>query len=378
MLKIPHILMVGSTSRGGGKTSFVCSLIERFCPKHGIIGIKVTTVQKADGTCPRGGRGCGVCSSLEGHFSITEETDSRANKDTCRMLAAGAKKVLWMRVLKKYLEEGLDALLDIIGNDAVSICESNSLREVVEPGVFIMLKGAAEEDAKASAKGVMRYADRIVRFDGNKFDISDDDIELIDGRWACKMQATVVIMAGGESVRMGRDKSMLPLDGRPMIKYIYDQIRPYFEQVLISANDASKYSFLGLEVVADKVKGKGPIGGIASALKASANELNFIIGCDIPQVDVDLMKTLLREGRSFDAIIPRIGRAEYEPLFAVYRKSVIKAVEAALSSGNNRIMDALSCCKVGYIDLTETQRPRNINTLNDYRRFAGRENDAVV
>jgi len=378
MLKIPNMLMVGSTGRGGGKTRFVCSLVSRFRSSGDIAGIKVTTVQKADGTCPRGGQGCGVCSSLEGHFYITEETDSRADKDTCRMLAAGAKKVLWLRVLKKYLEEGLDALLDVIGNDAVSVCESNSLRSIAEPGVFIMLKGPNEQDAKTSAKGVIRYADRIVFFDGDRFDIDVDEIELINNRWACKLQATAVIMAGGESIRMGRDKTLLPIDGRPMIKYIYDQLRPYFKQVIISANDASKYGFLGLETVADKVKGKGPLGGITSALKDSANELNFIIACDIPQVDIDLMKAMLREGRSFDAVIPRIGRAEYEPLFAVYKKNILKAVEAALLSGNNRIIDALSCCKIRYIDLTETQRPGNINTLDDYRRFVGKENNAVV
>ena len=113
-------------------------------------------------------------------------------------------------------------------------------------------------------------------------------------------------------------------------------------------------------------------------MRASANELNFIIGCDIPKVDIDLMKTLLRQGRDFDAVIPRIAGAEYEPLFAVYKRSALKAIEKALLSGNNRIIDALSGCKVWYIELTQMQRIENINTPEDYRRLAGKEKDVGV
>jgi len=128
MLNVPGMLMVGAVDRGVGKTRFACSLISRFSSQCGIVGIKVTTVDKADGTCPRGASGCGVCSSLKGHFYITEETNSLTDKDTCRMLTAGASRVFWLRVLRSHLEEGIAALLDIIGDDAISVCESNSLR----------------------------------------------------------------------------------------------------------------------------------------------------------------------------------------------------------------------------------------------------------
>lgn len=158
--------------------------------------------------------------------------------------------------------------------------------------------------SKASAKNAAGYADRVVTFDGDKFDIGVDEIELSGGRWLCRMKATAIIMAGGGSVRMGRDKSMLPIKTEPMIKHIFEQLRPHFNQVLISADDASKYGFLGVEVVGDKVKGRGPLGGIASALAASANEINFVIACDIPQVDVELVRMMVRQSSSFDAVVP--------------------------------------------------------------------------
>jgi molybdopterin-guanine dinucleotide biosynthesis protein A len=378
MLKIPGMLMVGAVDGKAGKTEFACSLITRFGSQCNIIGIKVTAIEKAGGRCPRGMSDCGVCSSLEGNYSIIEETNSRAYKDTCRMLAAGASRVFWLRALKTHLEQAITELLDIIGDDAVSVCESNSLRRVVEPGLFVMVKGCGGQSSKASAKDVAKYADRIVLFDGNEFDIGADEIELTDGRWACKLQATAIIMAGGDSYRMGQDKSMLPVKTQPMIKHIVDRLRPHFNQILISSSDVSKYSFLDVEVVPDKAAAKGPLAGIASALEASANDVNFVMACDIPQVDTVLIKTMLRESKDWEAVIPRIGLSQYEPLFAVYRKGTLGAIKAALLSGNYRITDALSRCTVKYIDLTDAQRPRNLNTMKDYLEFVGRQNDDTV
>jgi len=372
--------MVGAVGRGTGKTKFACSLISKFGSRCNIIGIKVTTIEDANSGCPRGESGCGVCSSLEGHYYITEETDSQADKDTCRMLASGASRVFWLRVLKTHLEEGTAALLDIIGDDAVSVCESNSLRRVVEPGLFVLVKSCDTENYKASAKDVAQYADRIVLFDGNEFDINLDEIELVDGVWVSKMKATAIIMAGGDSARMGQDKSMLLIRDKPMIKHIVDQLRPHFNQILISSSDTSKYSFLGVEIIPDRVADQGPLMGIASALKASANVLNFVIACDIPQVDMALVRMMLRQARGYDAVVPTTGPSQYEPLFAVYKKDILATIEDALSSGQRRIIDALSRCRVKYIDLSKTdvQQLRNLNTMNDYREFVRKENDVTI
>ncbi|UCC22250.1 MAG: molybdenum cofactor guanylyltransferase, partial [Planctomycetota bacterium] len=277
MIEVPGMVMVGAMARGGGRTKLACLLIERFGPQQDVIGIKVTTVKDAESGCPRGESECVVCSSLQGEYEIVEETDAKGDKDTCRMLASGAGRVFWLRVLRPHLEEGIGKLLEIIGTDAVSVCESNSLRRVVEPGLFFMVEREGGEEEKASARDVVRQADRIVIFDGNEFDMGIDEVELADGRWTCKLKATAIIMAGGESVRMGRDKSMLPVGGRSMIEHIANQIRPHFDQVLISADDKAKYGFLGVDVISDEVSGRGPLGGIASGLKGSANEFYFVV-----------------------------------------------------------------------------------------------------
>ncbi|RKY11389.1 MAG: hypothetical protein DRP65_04400 [Planctomycetota bacterium] len=368
MIELAGMLMVGSLGRGLGKTELACSLIKKFSPKYDIVGIKVTPVSDTESSCPRG-RGCGACSSLEGHYEITAETDGKSDKDTCRMLAAGAKRVFWLRALKAHLEEGILALVDVVGNDAISVCESNSLRQVAEPGLFIMVKGDEDQEPKSSAVEVAGLADLKVGFDGTGFDIDMDGIGPADGRWSYRAKATAIIMAGGPGRRLGQDKSMLDVAGKPMIKHIYDQLRPHFNQILISSSDVSKYDFVGVEVVPDRIAGQGPLMGIASAMEASANEMNFVIACDVPQVDTFLMRRMLRQCRDCDGVVPRLGDSRYEPLFAVYRKSMLKAVNKLLASGERKIDQVYNHCEISYVDIANSRRPVNINTMADYRKF---------
>lgn len=363
--------MIGSAGRNAGKTELACSLIKKFRASRDVVGIKVTTIKRKDGTCPRGGRGCGVCSSLVGDYCITEETDARSRKDTSRLLAAGAERVFWLRVMKPRLAEGIAALSDIIGRDAISVCESNSLRTVVEPGLFIMVVARKPGRHKASAAAVREYADRTVLFDGEELDIDLNDIDLVDGEWILREHATVIVLAGGESTRMKQDKAMLPINGGPMIGRVCNQLRYHFDQILVSANDFGKYAFLGIDVIPDRVPGQGALMGIASALEASANDLNLVVACDIPEVDITFARRMLREAEDCDAVVPRTDEGFIEPLFAVYRKSVLGAMNDVLSAGERRVRAVFERCRVRYIDLPNAKRLKNLNTMEEYKRYLG-------
>jgi len=407
MFKLDGMLMIGSAGSNVGKTELACTLLKKFCKTSDIIGIKVTTIKDKDGQCPRGGEGCGVCSSLEGVYCITEETDSSSGKDTARLLSAGARRVFWLRVLKEHFQEGTTALLDIIGPDSVSICESNSLRQVVEPGLFLMVRNRNLKIWKNSARQVKKYASRIVISDDSRFDFDLDRLKLRDGKWIisrtkisaedkavntyrtgprrsqfwCGTKATAIIMAGGGSSRMGTDKSMLPIKGQSMIEAICEQLRGSFDQILISADEVDKFAFLGFEVVLDKVPEQGPLMGIASALEASANELNFVIACDIPKINLSCVNRMLTEAveSQADIVVPTTRKREfsktgkrdtrYEPLFAIYRKSALKAINKALSSGKRKITDVFTLCTVKHIELDDTDWLVNLNTMADYEEF---------
>jgi molybdopterin-guanine dinucleotide biosynthesis protein A len=259
--------------------------------------------------------------------------------------------------------------LKIIGNDAISICESNSLRQIVEPELFLITRNKDSNVWKNSAQQVRKYADRIVVSDGSNFDLSLDRIKLADGKWTLLEKATAIILAGGGSRRMGTDKSMLTIEGRPIIERTCQQLADSFEQIIISANDKDKFEFLGFEVVPDKVPEQGPLMGIASALEASANELNFVVACDIPRIELRDVRRILFEAidSEADIIVPVTSEEKYEPLFAVYRKSALKTINKVLSSGERKIGDVFDLCKVKKVELWTSLV--NLNTMGEYEEF---------
>ena len=369
MIKIDRMLMIGSAGTNVGKTELACALLRRFSVQRDIAAIKVTAIGDKDGQCPRGGEGCGVCSSLEGNFSISQETDRHSDKDTSRLLSAGASRVYWLRVLKTHLEEGAAALVETLGAHTTCICESNSLRRVVEPGLFLLARRQNSKPWKESAQQVQRYADRIATARETTFDLDLNRIELVGGKWKLREKAAAIILAGGDSRRMGTDKSMLPVSGQPLIAGICEQLRECFDQVLVSANDADKLAFLDLEIIPDRVPGQGPLMGIASTLEASAHELNFVLACDIPHVELRYVRRMLSEAAETraDIVVPITGERQYEPLFAVYRKSALEAINKVLSSGGRKITDAFALCEVTCVEL-DTDLV-NLNTMAEYEKF---------
>jgi len=332
MLELSGMLIVGARSKADGKTTFTCDLIKRFSAETDVVGLKISTIDSLNADHHPDITGYRSSDAPMRSYCITEEKATGTHTDTDRMARAGAAKVLWLQALNSHLGEGISELASILGDETISICESNRARKVVEPGVFVMIRGAHEAPWKPSAQEVVRHADRIIVFEGGKFDIDLNDIQLLDGQWAIRMPATAILLAGGGSTRMGQDKTMLPIDGQPMIKHVYEQLQPHFSQVLISSNNACLHDFIGATVVADDVADRGPLMGIASALRASVNEVNFVIACDMPEIDIGLVKAMLQQAGDYDAVVLKVGSALYEPLFAVYKKSALSAIEGVLRS----------------------------------------------
>jgi len=372
MFKSSNILCIGSAGRNSGKTEFACELIRKYRRQETVIGIKITTIDE-DRPCPRGGDSCGVCKSFTGKYSIDEERDGPAGKDTVRMMNAGADKVYWLRVRKKHLREGVFALCQLLGSSACVICESNSSRQVLEPGFFLVMRELKSRVIKKTCRDVIKYADKVVTFHGSGWDISPDDVNYADGKWSYQESATAVVLAGGNSRRMGRDKSLLSIDGKPMIEHIMDQLRPNFKHLIISANDIEKYDFLNIPVVSDQLKGKGPLMGILSSLEKSRTDFNFVTTCDAPDINFPIVRGMLKTAEDYDAVIPMTGDDLYEPLFAVYRKSVIDPCRELIAAGETKISKLFDRIKIKYLPLDQPHWYKNINTWEDYDEYTHRD-----
>lgn len=172
LLPLPHFLIIGAYSRNAGKTTFSCDMIRRY---PGLLtALKVTIIKENSSGCSRGGEGCGVCTSLKKPFEITEETDKSLQKDTARLLKAGASRVIWLRVRENALQQGLSALLEELEPGQPVLCESNSLVSYINPGLFLLLKARGEERKKDSARLVEDRANLIIETDpeGSDFDLS--------------------------------------------------------------------------------------------------------------------------------------------------------------------------------------------------------------
>lgn len=359
------MLLIGAAGRNAGKTALACSIINNVSRHHRLIGIKVTTIDDDRATCPHG-KGCGSCDTLDGDFSIVEESGGDSGKDTARMLEAGASRAFWLRVRKPHLSDGLEALMNRIGENSAIVCESTSARASIEPGLFLIAKHVDCDNRKQSAAVAWDAADRIVSFDGRSFDIDPCALSVSHGRWTLKRDATAIIMAGGSSSRMGKDKAMLEIGGRPMISRVVDQLRPHFKEILISAADPLQYLFLDLPVVVDSEERRGPLMGIASAIAASSHDLNFVHACDIPVTDIGLMQRLIRASVGHDAAVARLSKYRMEPLFAVYRKGALVAMEKSLEAGDGRISSAFDFLNVKFLDLSDGSTLMNLNTPEEY------------
>jgi molybdopterin-guanine dinucleotide biosynthesis protein A len=104
---------------------------------------------------------------------------------------------------------------------------------------------------------------------------------------------TGIILSGGKSSRMGRNKSFLKVGETTIVERVRDLLQGIFQDVILITNDPNEYKFLGLPMFEDVYKHKGPLAGIHSGLIHSSNEINFIISCDIPLITLEMIKYLV-------------------------------------------------------------------------------------
>ena len=100
---------------------------------------------------------------------------------------------------------------------------------------------------------------------------------------------TGIILAGGKSQRMGTDKGLLLLDGKPFVSYIYEALQPIVGENCIIVSSNPDYDCLGCTRVEDIIPTKGPRGGISTGLKYSKTKMNIVISVDAPLVSTALL-----------------------------------------------------------------------------------------
>ena len=144
---------------------------------------------------------------------------------------------------------------------------------------------------------------------------------------------------------MGRDKAMLAPGGIPLLMRIAALLAPLAGPPTI-IGPPTRYSALGYNVIPDDAPGIGPLGGIATALRHSNQPWNLIVGCDLPFLTSQWLDYLTARAveSNADAVVPESDSGA-EPLCAMYRKTCVTPVLAAISQGTRKVTDALSASK---------------------------------
>jgi molybdopterin-guanine dinucleotide biosynthesis protein A len=184
---------------------------------------------------------------------------------------------------------------------------------------------------------------------------------------------TGLVLAGGASQRMGRDKAFLELDGRPLIQIVVERMMGICSEVLIVSGDVAPYAGFGVPVVQDRFPDVGVLGGLHAGLYTASYELSLAVGCDMPFLKPDLLRAFARWAAGVDVALLRRGE-HVEPLHAAYRRTCLPAMEKAIRAGKRRIVSFFPEVRVRYVTLEEV-RPldpqlisfRNLNTLQEWQ-----------
>lgn len=160
-----------------------------------------------------------------------------------------------------------------------------------------------------------------------------------------KHNVTGIILAGGASSRMRKDKGLCEFKGKPLINYAIEALVPICDTVLISSNNIVGYESFGYQVVEDEFKGIGPIGGIYSSLRKSTTKHNLIISCDTPFLNIQLLKYILINSDNYDVVVPEHGNSLIEPLAAYYSSEIIHQLESSIEMKDYKLMNLFTRVK---------------------------------
>jgi len=149
---------------------------------------------------------------------------------------------------------------------------------------------------------------------------------------------TTVILAGGKSTRMGRDKALIPFQGRPLIGYAIDLAEALNSPVIISAN-GHHLDHLGFPVRQDILPVSAPLAGIHAGLKASHTGWNLVLTCDMPYVPAGLIHRLAFEtDDTVRMVLPR-HNGFIEPLCGFWHRELLPVIESLAGRGILKLLD---------------------------------------
>jgi molybdenum cofactor guanylyltransferase len=183
---------------------------------------------------------------------------------------------------------------------------------------------------------------------------------------------TGIILAGGKSSRMGRNKAFLEWEGRPLIERSLQVFRSIFSEIMISTNHPELYEQYGEKMVTDIFLDQGPLGGLHACLREARYDYSLFVACDMPFINSEVIRFLAGLTGEEMAIVPKLSDGVH-PLHAFYHRGCIPILEKRLEAKRLKLINIFDEFPVRYVSEQEfrwfpdiKRVFSNVNTLQEW------------
>lgn len=188
---------------------------------------------------------------------------------------------------------------------------------------------------------------------------------------------TAIILAGGKSLRMGFDKQFLKIDQRRLMDSLINKLKKEFSEIIIVTNKPEYYIGLSHRIITDKLKQKGPLGGIHAGLLESSSKYSFVVACDMPNINMEYVRYMKESMGDEDLPGCVTNFMDWiEPFSSFYSRDLVIDIEEHIASGRRSINSMLKDMNVRYIEEDTARKfsPNwdmflNLNTREDLNSY---------
>lgn len=161
-----------------------------------------------------------------------------------------------------------------------------------------------------------------------------------------------VVLAGGQSRRLGTDKALLEFGGQTLLARTVETLAPLCREVIVVTNSPQAHAHPAARLVGDLLPGMGSLGGIYSGLMAATTQYSLVVGCDMPFLNPEVITYLASLAPGYDVIMP-CRQKLLEPLHSIYSKPCLPFIKNLLDKRQLRIFDFLPHVRVRYVAESE-------------------------
>src|SRR2546423_1905906 len=158
-----------------------------------------------------------------------------------------------------------------------------------------------------------------------------------------------IVLAGGRSSRMLRDKALLPWGEITLLQHVVDVVTEAVGSALVIADRADRYVVAGAQVAPDRFPGAGPLGGIVTGLMTLPDGYHIVVACDMPFLRVELLRLLMRLADGAPGAVPQVG-GRLEPLCAAYHTACASRFAGMIEGGVRAAHIAVEACGARLVD----------------------------